>query len=126
MATTKIWSVKNRLDHVLEYVSNEDKTIDKLGSYVSRNEATENQKYMTCVNCSGNDPFTSMMNLKKPFTIHQILLRIMRYNHLSHTKQMQIQFMKLVLKPQQDYMEINISLSYAHIWIRTICIIILY
>ena len=25
MATTKIWSVKNRLDHVLEYVSNEDK-----------------------------------------------------------------------------------------------------
>ena len=24
MATTKIWSVKNRLDHVLEYVSNED------------------------------------------------------------------------------------------------------
>ena len=67
MATTKIWSVKNRLDHVLEYVSNEDKTIDKLGSYVSRNEATENQKYMTCVNCSGNDPFTSMMNLKDAF-----------------------------------------------------------
>ncbi len=67
MATTKIWSVKNRLDHVLEYVSNEDKTIDKLGSYVSRNEATENQKYMTCVNCSGNDPFTSMMNLKDVF-----------------------------------------------------------
>lgn len=67
MATTKIWSVKNRLDHVLEYVSNEDKTIDKLGSYVSRNEATENQKYMTCVNCSGNDPFTSMMNLKEAF-----------------------------------------------------------
>lgn len=30
MATTKIWSVKNRLDHVLEYVSNEDKTIDNL------------------------------------------------------------------------------------------------
>ena len=23
MATTKIWSVKNRLDHVLEYVSND-------------------------------------------------------------------------------------------------------
>lgn len=67
MATTKIWSVKNRLDHVLEYVSNEDKTIDKLGSYVSRNEATENQKYMTCVNCSGSDPFTSMMNLKDVF-----------------------------------------------------------
>ena len=44
MATTKIWSVKNRLDHVLEYVSNEDKTIDKLGSYVSRNEATESKK----------------------------------------------------------------------------------
>ncbi len=67
MATTKIWAVKNRLDHVLEYVSNEDKTIDKLGSYVSRNSATENQKYMTCINCSSNDPFTSMMNLKENF-----------------------------------------------------------
>lgn len=67
MATTKIWAVKNRLDHVLEYVSNEDKTIDKLGNYVSRNSATENQKYMTCINCSSNDPFTSMMNLKDSF-----------------------------------------------------------
>lgn len=67
MATTKIWSVKNRLDHVLEYVSNEEKTIDKLGNYVSRDSATENQKYMTCINCSSNDPFTSMMNVKESF-----------------------------------------------------------
>ncbi len=67
MATTKIWAVKNRLDHVLEYVGDEDKTIDKLGSYVSRNGATANQKYMTCVNCSSIDPFTSMMNLKESF-----------------------------------------------------------
>ena len=52
MATTKIWAVKNRLDHVLEYVSNEEKTIGKLGDYVSRDSATQNQKYMTCINCS--------------------------------------------------------------------------
>lgn len=67
MATTKIWPVKNRLDHVLEYVSNEEKTIDKLGNYISRDSATENQKYMTCINCSSNDPFTSMMNVKESF-----------------------------------------------------------
>lgn len=67
MATTKIWAVKNRLDHVLEYVSNEEKTIDKLGNYVSRDSATENQKYMTCINCSSNDPFTSMINLKESY-----------------------------------------------------------
>lgn len=67
MATTKIWAVKNRLDHVLEYVSNEEKTIDKLGNYVSRDSATENQKYMTCINCSSNDPLTSMMNVKESF-----------------------------------------------------------
>ena len=82
MATTKIWSVKNRLDHVLEYVSNEDKTIDKLGSYVSRNEATENQKYMTCVNCSGNDPFTSMMNLKDVFHDTDASIFIGQVKHL--------------------------------------------
>ena len=67
MATTKIWAVKNRLDHVLEYVSNEEKTIDKLGDYVSRDSATQNQKYMTCINCSSNDPFTSMMNIKESY-----------------------------------------------------------
>lgn len=67
MATTKIWAVKNRLDHVLEYVSNEDKTMDKLGNYVTRDSATQNQKYMTCMNCSSNDPFTSMMNLKESY-----------------------------------------------------------
>lgn len=67
MATTKIWAVKNRLDHVLEYVSNEEKSIDKLGDYVSRDSATQNQKYMTCINCSSNDPFTSMMNLKESY-----------------------------------------------------------
>ena len=39
MATTKIWAVKNRLDHVLEYVSNEEKTVGKLGDYVSRDSA---------------------------------------------------------------------------------------
>lgn len=67
MATTKIWAVKNRLDHVLEYVSNEEKTIDKLGNYISRDSATQNQKYMTCINCSKNDPFTSMINLKESY-----------------------------------------------------------
>ena len=67
MATTKIWAVKNRLDHVLEYVSNEENTIDKLGDYVSRDSATQNQKYMTGINCSSNDPFASMMNLKESY-----------------------------------------------------------
>ena len=46
MATTKIWSVKNRLDHVLEYVSNEDKTIDKLGSYVVLCQDLRQLKYL--------------------------------------------------------------------------------
>ena len=28
MATTRIWAVKNRLDHMVDYVSNQEKTID--------------------------------------------------------------------------------------------------
>lgn len=123
MATTKIWSVKNRLDHVLEYVSNEDKTIDKIGSYVSRNEATENQKYMTCVNCSGNDPFTSMMNLKDVF--HDTS-NIIAYHAIQSFKPHETNADTVHEIGVEDYMEIDISLSYAHIWIRIICIIILY
>lgn len=36
-------------------------------NYVSRNEATENKKYVYCLNCNSNNPVASMMNTKKLF-----------------------------------------------------------
>lgn len=62
-----MWVIKERLDTVINYIENEDKTIDKALNYVTRNEATENQKYVTCINCSASDPYESMYNIKKLF-----------------------------------------------------------
>lgn len=67
MATTKMWKVESRLDHVLDYVSNEAKTMASLYDYVSRGKATDNQKYITCINCSYDNPYESMLNLKEIF-----------------------------------------------------------
>lgn len=67
MATTKIWAVTDRLDQVVNYIENEEKTIGKALNYVSRNEATENKKYVYCLNCNSNNPVASMMNTKKLF-----------------------------------------------------------
>lgn len=65
MATTKIWKVTERLDHVIDYVSNEEKTIDTLLNYTERDAATEDKKYVTSINCSIENPSNSMMALKE-------------------------------------------------------------
>ena len=67
LAITKMWAIKERLDVSLAYIQNEDKTIDKLMNYVSRNEATENQKYVTCINCDMYHPYEEMMGVKRIF-----------------------------------------------------------
>ena len=64
MATTKIWAVKCRVDHVLEYAENKDKTRNSEWSevdyqsmrdvmdYAMNNAKTEKQHYISGINCS--------------------------------------------------------------------------
>lgn len=67
MAYTKTIVIKNRLDAPLNYIMNKEKTIDNEIDYVSRNKATEDMKYVTCVNCDGFDPKESMKRTKEMF-----------------------------------------------------------
>jgi hypothetical protein len=53
MATTKIWKIKNRLDHVLDYIANPIKTNDK--------------KYVTGINCLSETAFQEMNIVKNQF-----------------------------------------------------------
>lgn len=56
LAITKIFKVKNRLDHVLDYVS--------------RSDATKHKEFVSAYNCSSVDPFITMISLKKSFHDH--------------------------------------------------------
>lgn len=69
MATTSLWKVKKRLDHIVDYISNEEKTSALIDTvhYVSNEEKTEDRRYVTCINCNASDPYLSMMNTKKMF-----------------------------------------------------------
>lgn len=64
MATTGIWSVKSRLDHLVNYVSNPLKTVTQ---YVINEDKTMEKRYVTCINCSFDNPKDSMENTKKHY-----------------------------------------------------------
>lgn len=68
MATTKIWAVHSRLDHLVDYVSNKGKTENaeyELGTvleYTNADYKTEKKYYVSGINCHPETARTSMMN----------------------------------------------------------------
>lgn len=78
MATTKIWKVQKRLDHVIDYAINEEKTrkksnryeIDRFDSirqvmtYATNPDKTEKQFYTTGINCEVKDSVKQMQLVK--------------------------------------------------------------
>ena len=53
MATTKLWKCKSRLDRLIEYAINGEKTEEKL--------------YVSGINCMPDTAFYEMTNVKKQF-----------------------------------------------------------
>ncbi len=73
MATTGIWKIEKRLDHVIDYVSNPEKTIKnfesyqelhKIDEYDSLNFNTEEELYISGINCLPEDAYEEMMDTK--------------------------------------------------------------
>lgn len=78
MATTKIWKVQKRLDHVIDYATNEEKTknnyiekegdeFDSIGqvlTYATNPDKTEKQFYTTGINCKVDDAVKEMQTVK--------------------------------------------------------------
>ena len=74
MATTKIWDIQSRLDNVIDYVVNEKKTnadsyynLHRVVEYVKASYKTEEQLYVTAINCSEDTVLQEMMETKKIF-----------------------------------------------------------
>lgn len=79
MATTGIWKIEKRLDHVIDYISNVEKTV-KLNTksesylelhhfkeYKNMNYITEEQCFVSGINCSIENPYQDMMLTKERF-----------------------------------------------------------
>ncbi len=80
MATTKIWKVIKRMDHVINYATNEEKTraieltgnyeiiVDDLRSvidYARNSDKTEKEYYVSGVNCEPESAYEEMEDTKK-------------------------------------------------------------
>ena len=69
MATTKMWAIHSRLDHLVSYVSNKEKTInpdfEDLASvieYAGAEYKTEQRFYVSGINCNPETAYDSMMS----------------------------------------------------------------
>lgn len=79
MATTKLWKVEKRLDKVIKYTTNIEKTknenfeinfyrdLHKTIEYAKLDFKTENQFYVTGINCDAETAFKDMIQTKKHF-----------------------------------------------------------
>ena len=78
MAVTSIWKIEKRLDHVLDYTSNLEKTINEEYSiayndlhnaieYIESDYKTESKYYVYGINCEPIIAYKEMINTKKYF-----------------------------------------------------------
>ena len=73
MATTGIWKVEKRLDHVINYVVNPEKTtkeeiyqeLHKITEYESLNYNSEEECYVSGINCLPDTAYREMMKTKE-------------------------------------------------------------
>ena len=77
MATTKIWAIKKRLDHVINYITNEEKTtknnsevyydLHNFNDYKNLDFINEENLFVTSLNCSSKIAYEEMMITKRQF-----------------------------------------------------------
>ena len=76
MATTSLWAVKSRVDHVLDYATNKEKTDPRWSKtdletmrdvmdYAMNDVKTEKQLYITGLNCNLRDARSQMAEVKR-------------------------------------------------------------
>ena len=75
MATTSLWKVENRLDKVIKYTTNPEKTENKNWykdlhnaiEYTKADFKTEKQLYVTGINCSEDNTLRDMIYTKQRY-----------------------------------------------------------
>lgn len=100
MATTKIWKIEKRLDHVVDYAKDKKKTkndylengLDKYDDirqvvmYATNADKTEKQFYATEINCDVNKAVEQMQLVKSYMEKKMVYLFFMQSHLLSQEK----------------------------------------
>lgn len=93
MATTKIWKVQKRLDHVIDYATNEEKTKNKFYKetqdnfysvrqallYATNPDKTEKKFYTTGINCEVENAIDQMIATKRKYKKEKGILAFHAY-----------------------------------------------
>lgn len=89
MATTKIWAIHTRLDKVIDYATDEEKTILKkikaddglelVYKYATNSKKTEEQYFVTGVNCIPEIALDEMRITKKFYDKNEIIVGFHAY-----------------------------------------------
>ncbi len=92
MAVTKIWKVVKRMDHVIDYAVNKDKTkiqitnnemyVDDLKDvidYARNSDKTEDEYYVTGINCDTQSAYEEMQDVKMYYNKHDKILAFHGY-----------------------------------------------
>ena len=94
MATTKIWKVVKRIDHVIDYAKNKEKTkvlefndnnemiVDDLINvidYAKNKDKTEKEFYVTGINCEPDSAYEEMLDTKKFYNKEDKILAFHAY-----------------------------------------------
>lgn len=85
MATTSLWKIRARLDHVVDYVSNADKTQNKdfgkdlaaVVEYAGESYKTEQRHFVSGINCSPETAYSAML---VAHTKNDRVLRVLGYH----------------------------------------------
>ena len=87
MATVAIWKVKSRLDHVLDYAINNEKTdVNKYSDlenslhYIMNNSKTEQKMFVSSINCDVESAYKDMIRTKKRFCKESGILAFHSYH----------------------------------------------
>ena len=73
MATTSLWPIKMTINKTINYVEDKDKTkillsdLSNTIDYAENKNKTEEQFYITGINCNSNSVYQDMMRVKKAY-----------------------------------------------------------
>lgn len=84
IAVTSMWAIKTRLDHVVDYVMNDLKTIEQVIEYTTNGQKTNHNQYVTCLNCNCFEPYNAMILTKKSFHDDSDILAFHGYQSFKH------------------------------------------
>lgn len=67
MAVTSLWKVSSNLNNTVKYIEDKNKTLKDIIDYANNKDKTENQYYITGINCNVDSAYEEMKYVKKIF-----------------------------------------------------------